>query len=86
MENREPSPLERDSGVASGSREPLSGPGDGRRTENEMHNIELEARGEFLEDHQRDRDSKGVAEGYDDRADRGQRAAGHDSRGVSGGD
>ena len=63
-QNDRPS-LESDTGTPSGSRENMTGPNEGRRTENQLHNIELEARGEFLEDHQADRGSNGTGD-YDD--------------------
>jgi hypothetical protein len=66
MNTQKPGPLEADSGVASGSRENMTGPHEWRLTENRLHDVDLATRGEFLEDQQRDRDSKGVAGGYDD--------------------
>lgn len=63
---RDTSSLTSDTGTASGSRENMTGPQEPRRTENRLHDIELEARGEFLEDEQRDRDSNGLEGGYDD--------------------
>lgn len=53
-------------GTASGSRRSMTGPDDGRTTENRLHKLDADARGASLEDHQRDRDSKGVTDGYDD--------------------
>jgi hypothetical protein len=86
MNNQQPSPLTSDSGTASGSRQPLKGPDDGRTTENRLHDLDLEARGEFLEDHQRDRDSKGVTDGYDDSLQRRKGEEGHDYLGIARGD
>ena len=54
------------SGTAEGQREPYSGPGEGRAAQNRLHDVELDDRGESMEDQQRDRSSKGVAGGYDD--------------------
>lgn len=66
--SRDPSSITSDTGTASGSgsRENMTGPQDHQRTDNRLHEVELEARGEFLEDAQRDRDSRGLADGYDD--------------------
>ena len=58
--------LSSDHGTPSGNRQNMTGPDEGRGPENSLHNIDLSDRGESLEDHQRDRDSKGVAGGYDD--------------------
>lgn len=77
--------LESDRGTASGSREPFSGPSDGRATENRLHDIDLSDRGESLEDHQRDRNSEGVRDGYDDSIDH-HRGEGEDRLGISRGD
>ncbi|HZX81854.1 MAG TPA: hypothetical protein VFE72_12975 [Lysobacter sp.] len=55
-----------DHGTAKGERQPYSGPGEGRAAENRLHEVGLDDRGESLEDRQRDRDSNGVAGGYDD--------------------
>lgn len=66
MATERPSSLESDSGTASGSRENMTSPQEPRATENRMHDVDLPTHGEFLEDEQRDRDSKGVAGGYDD--------------------
>lgn len=87
MNPRQPSDLTSNSGTASGSRKPLFGPDDGRTTENRLHDLDLEARGESLEDHQRDRGSKGVAGGYDDSLDtRKGNDEGHDYLGIARGD
>lgn len=64
--SRDPSSPTSDTGTASGSRENMTGPQDHQRTDNRLHDVELEAHGDFLEDSQRDRDSRGVADGYDD--------------------
>lgn len=74
-------------GTASSSREGMNGPDDGRTTENRLHNLDLEARGASLEDHQRDRDSKGVAGGYDDSlSTRKGNGEGEDRLGIARGD
>ena len=84
---RDPSSLTSDSGTASGSRENMTGPQDHQRTDDRLHDVELEARGEFLEDAQRDRDSRGVAGGYDDSiARRKGDGDGEDRRGIARGD
>lgn len=84
---RRPSALESDSGTASGSRENMTGPREAQSTGNRLHEVDLSTRGEFLEDEQRDRDSKGVAGGYDDSiARRRGEGEGEDRRGVSRGD
>lgn len=76
-----------DSGTASGSREPYSGPSDGKTTENRLHDVDLQERGESLEDHQRDRASNGVADGYDDSLERRKGDGdGTDRLGVARGD
>lgn len=72
-------------GVPSGSRENMTGPHEGRDTENRLHDVDLEARGEFLEDAQRDRDSNGLADGYDDSIAR-RKGGDTDRYGVSRGD
>lgn len=81
--SRDPSSAE----TGSGSRENMTGPQDHQRTDNRLHDVELEVRGEFLEDAQRDRDSRGVADGYDDSIARreGDGEAG-DRRGTARGD
>ncbi|GHA79330.1 hypothetical protein [Cognatilysobacter bugurensis] len=74
-------------GTASASRQPMNGPDDGRITENRLNNLDLEARGVSLEDHQRDRDSKGVKNGYDDSlATRKGDGEGEDRLGIARGD
>ncbi|MBS7456915.1 hypothetical protein [Coralloluteibacterium stylophorae] len=81
------SSLDRSSGTASGSGEHMSGPAGDRETENRLHEVDTESRGEFLEDHQRDRQSKGVAGGYDDSLERRKGDDEHrDRRGVTRGD
>lgn len=59
------SPLESDRGVASGSRENMTGPQQPQATANRLHGVDLETRGEYFEDEQRDRDSNGSGR-YDD--------------------
>ncbi len=82
---RHPSSLESDSGTASGSRENMTGPREAGITEERLHNVNLSTRGEFLEDAQRDRDSKGVAGGYDDSIAR-RRGEEQDRSGIARGD
>ncbi|GAB6194777.1 hypothetical protein [Lysobacter xanthus] len=77
---------ESDRGTASGSREPYSGPGDGRDGENRLHDVELSARGESLEDRQRDRASNGVPGGQDDSITTRKHQGDDDRYGVSRGD
>ena len=85
--NNPNSSLTSNSGTASGSRQPMNGPDDGRATENRLHDVDLEERGESLEDHQRNRDSKGVADGYDDSLQTRKRdGEGHDYLGIARGD
>lgn len=72
-------------GTPSGNRQNMTGPDEGRGPENSLHNIDLSDRGESLEDHQRDRDSKGVAEGYDDSVAT-RKGAERDYRGLTRGD
>ena len=54
------------SGLASGKHQGLRRPADDERVEDALDNIGLEDRGELMEDHLRDRHSKGVRGGYDD--------------------
>ena len=77
--------LESGTGTPSGSREPYSGPSDGRTTAKRLHDVDLTDRGESPEDHQRDRDSKGVAGGYDDSVAR-RRHEDVDRSGIARGD
>lgn len=79
------SSFESDRGTASGSREPSSGPSDGRTTGNRLHDIDASERGESLEDHQRDRAGNGVPGGYDDSV-KHRKGEGDDRRGISRGD
>lgn len=81
------SDLTSNTGTPSASRQPLQGPDDGRATENRLHNLDLGARGASLEDHQRDRDSKGVTDGYDDSlSTRKGNGEGDDRLGIARGD
>ena len=66
---RDDSELGRNSGVASGQHQGLRKPSDDGRTRNALHNEDLATRGEQLENHMRDRHSKGVAGNYDDSID-----------------
>jgi hypothetical protein len=87
MHSPKHSDLTSNTGTASGSRKPLLGPDDGRTTENRLHDLDPEARGESLEDHQRDRDSRGLTDGYDDSIDtRKGNDEGHDYLGIARGD
>ncbi|GAB2508469.1 hypothetical protein [Lysobacter humi (ex Lee et al. 2017)] len=72
-------------GVPSGNRENMTGPDEGRSPENRLHDASLADRGEFIEDHQRDRDSNGLAGGQDDSLAR-RRGGDSDRYGVSRGD
>ena len=53
-------------GLASGRHQSLHHPADDDRVEAALDNIGLDDRGELMEDHLRDRRSKGVPGGYDD--------------------
>ena len=75
-----------DSGRASARREPMSGPGETRSLDDRLHDVDLESGGDFISDHQRDRDSKGVAGGYDDSIARRKGDEDRDRLGVSRGD
>lgn len=85
MKQQSSSHLTSNRGTASGSHQPLCRPGDGRAMDDALHNVDLEARGEFVEDRQRDRDSKGVDNGYDDSLQR-RKGEGHDYLGIARGD
>lgn len=56
----------RDAGVASGEKTGLHQPSDDNRIENKLENVDLQSRGSRVNDHLRDKRSKGVAGGYDD--------------------
>jgi len=56
-------------GQASGKHQGLHRPADDQRVEHALDHVGLEDRGELMEDHQRDRHSKGVRDGYDDSVD-----------------
>ncbi|WP_133478907.1 hypothetical protein [Cognatilysobacter segetis] len=84
--NRDPLSSSSDTGRASARREPLSGPGEARSIDNALHDVDLQSGGEFVGDHQRDRDSKGVAGGYDDSIARRKHDEDRDRRGTSRGD
>ena len=60
----------RSSGEAGGQHQGLRQPSDDQRTEGRLGNVDLESRGAKVDDHLRDRDSKGVRDGYDDSIDR----------------
>ena len=53
-------------GLASGRHQSFHHPADDDRVEAALDNIGLDDRGELMEDHLRDRRSKGVRGGYDD--------------------
>ena len=57
-------------GVASSAHQPLRRPGNDVEMEDALHAASLDDRGASVEDHLRDRDSKGVAGGYDDSIER----------------
>lgn len=81
------SDLTSNEGTASGSRRSMTGPDDGRATENRLHKLDADARGASFEDHQRDRDSKGVTDGYDDSlSTRKGDGEGEDRLGIARGD
>ena len=63
--------LTRHSGVASSPHQPLRRPGNDVEADDALQAAGLEDRGAAVDDHLRDRDSKGVADGYDDSTDRG---------------
>ncbi|HSR64215.1 MAG TPA: hypothetical protein VLM17_01245 [Xanthomonadaceae bacterium] len=60
----------RDAGTASAPHQPLRRPGDAVEMDDALHRAGLSDRGASVQDHLRDRDSKGVADGYDDSIDR----------------
>lgn len=70
----------RSSGEAGGQHQGLRQPSDDERVEDKLDNVDLEARGARVDDHLRDRDSKGVAGGYDDSIDRDARDARPDDK------
>ncbi|MGY3266883.1 hypothetical protein [Lysobacter sp. HA35] len=72
-------------GEASGSREPYSGPSDGQTTANRLHDMDPRDGGESLEDHQRDRSSRGTADHDDSLATR-KHNDDRDRLGISRGD
>ncbi|HVI24951.1 MAG TPA: hypothetical protein VM576_01960 [Xanthomonadaceae bacterium] len=63
-------PLTRESGVASSRHQPLRRPGNTEETADALQQASATDRGADVDDHLRDRDSKGVAGGYDDSIDR----------------
>jgi hypothetical protein len=73
-------------GTPSARQEPMSGPGDARSLDDRLHDVDPRTGGEFTSDHQRDRDSKGVAGGYDDSIARRKGNDDRDRLGVSRGD
>ena len=60
----------RDGGVASSPHQPLRRPGNTEEMADALQQAGLADRGAAVDDHLRDRDSKGVAGGYDDSIDR----------------
>ena len=62
--------LTRDAGTASAAHQPLRRPDTTTEADDALHEAGLADRGASVEDHLRDRDSKGVADGYDDSIDR----------------
>lgn len=83
--NRESSSTS-DSGTPSARHEPMSGPSEARALDDRLHDIDPTTRGEFVSDHQRDRDSKGVAGGYDDSIERRKGDEDTDRLGIARGD
>lgn len=74
-------------GTASGRRGSMGPPEEGRATEDRLHKLDANARGASLDDHQRDRDSKGVTDGYDDSlSTRKGDGEGQDRLGIARGD
>ena len=63
-------PLTRDSGVASSRHQPLQRPGNTEENADALQQATAADRCADVDDHLRDRDSKGVAGGYDDSIDR----------------
>jgi len=61
--------LTRDSGVASSRHQPLRRPGNTEENADALQQASTADRGAGVDDHLRDRDSKGVAGGYDDSID-----------------
>lgn len=66
MSNRRQGPSPAAAGEASGKHQGLRQPADNGRVEDALDNVGFADRGERMEDHLRDRRSKGVADGYDD--------------------
>lgn len=64
-----PPAVDRSSGVASGKRQGLRQPADDERVADALGNVDLDARGEKIEDHLRGRRSKGVPGAFDDSID-----------------
>jgi hypothetical protein len=62
----QPNPGTTGAGEASGKHQGLRQPADDERVEDAVDNIGLSDRGERMEDHLRDRNSKGARDGYDD--------------------
>lgn len=58
-----------DKDKASGKHQGLHQPADDRRVEDALDNVGLDDRGAVMEDHLRDRRSKGMAGAYDDSID-----------------
>lgn len=56
----------RGSGEAGGQHQGLRQPSDDQRIDDKLENVDLESRGAKVDDHLRDRRSKGVRGGYDD--------------------
>ena len=68
-----PDAAARDSGVASAPHQPLRRRGNDAEIADALQQADAADRGAAVDDHLRDRDSKGVAGGYDDSIDRGGR-------------
>ena len=73
-------------GTPSARQEPMNRPGDARALDDRLHDVDTSTRGEFLSDHQRDRDSSGVAGGYDDSIAQRKGDTDRDRLGISRGD
>jgi hypothetical protein len=73
-------------GTPSARQESMRGPGESRSLDDRLHDIDPRTRGEFVSDHQRDRDSKGVAGGYDDSIARRKGEDDRDRLGIARGD
>ncbi|GAB3344328.1 hypothetical protein [Marilutibacter aestuarii] len=62
-------PAGREAGEASGNKTGLRQPSDDGRVEDKLENVDLDSRGAKVNDHLRNKRSKGVAGEYDDSVD-----------------